>query len=334
MPCSQEYPLGTLFGVLEERFPRYRQQLVQAQKMTRQASSVLDKATPYLAKANLYCTVAKEQAVRFKLDEFCPMLLGLALCFFGGAYTMLIAVVETVRLLCWADLRHSFEVLYHNYELAVEQSRKDNGVGYFAAGVAGGTERGQGELLSSKAALFLKSVDVEAVQTASRTIIAAAMSVIAALRVRFARSFALGVSLASMAIEYVPLEAALKEVLPTEYKKWAGIITSIATSTITMALATILSGTIGMVHCCIRGAHMFLQHAVHLAKAHGLLEDDITLNNLKSNVLVAVIALMGFLWQVSHTKANPFPINILLLPFTVAEYVLFFLVNGFLYAAP
>ncbi|AIN98193.1 hypothetical protein LPMP_211140 [Leishmania panamensis] len=334
MPSSPESPLRALFKALEKKCPKYHQEFEQVCKVVGQTAVALDRASPYFAKAADYASVVKEQTTRFKLEEFGPMLLGLALCFFGGAYTMLIAVVETVHLLCWEDLKHSFEVLYHNYELAAEQNRKDNCVDVEGNGVEDVLEMCHTELLSCKAVLFLKSVDVEAAQMAGRTFGAAAMAVIAALRVKFARSLALGGSLANMAMDYIPLEEALRDALPAEHKKWAGVIAKVVINAIAMMLASLVSGAIGMLHSCIRGAHMFVQHTVHLAKDHGLLEDDMTLDNPKAKALVAVVASIGLLWQATHTEANPFPINVFLLPFTVAEYALFFLVNGFLFAAP
>ncbi|KAG5479432.1 hypothetical protein LSCM1_04695 [Leishmania martiniquensis] len=334
MASSTESPLRMLLGSLEKKYPQYHSQLSQAQKLAEQASQMLDSASPYFIEATHYVSVAKEQATRLKLDELSPMLLGLALCFFGGAYTMLIAVVETVRLLCWEDLKNAFHVLQHNYELAVEQNRKDSCIGADGNDVPNVQDCSHPELLSRRASVLLKSLDIDAVQTACRTICTAFMSVIAALRVRLARSLALGGSLASMAMRYVPLEETLKDLLPAEQKKWAGVLAKIAANTIAMTLAAILSGAIGMVHCCIRGAHMFVQHAVHIGKDHGLLEGDMTLGSPKAKALVAVVASVGFLWQVTHTKAYPFPINFFLLPFTVTEYVLSFAVNGFFFAAP
>ncbi|CAC9486092.1 protein of unknown function - conserved [Leishmania donovani] len=332
MSFSLESPLRTLFGAVEKNYPQYHDHLAQAHKMAHRAFKELDRASPYIAKAASYASIATEQAARFKLDELGPMLLGLALCFFGGSYTMLIAVVETVHLLCWEDLKHSFQVLYHNYERAAEQNRKDHCIDADGECVTDAQEVCDTDLLSRKAALFLKSVDIEAAEAAGRTIGAAAMSVIAALRVKLARSLALGGSLASMAMAYIPLEATLKDALPVEHKKWSGVIAKTAANVIAMTLASMMCGAIGMMHCCIRGAHMFVQHAVHIANGHGLLEADITLESPKAKALAAMVASMGLLWQVTHTDANPFPINIFLLPFTVAEYVLFFVVNGFLFA--
>lgn len=332
--ASPSSPLRSVFAALEKKYPQYRAQFGQAQKAATHASSALDKAAPYFAQAGDYAAAAKTQAAKYRMEEFMPMLIGLALCFFGGAYTMLIAVVETVRLLCWEDLRKSFAVLRHNYELAAEQNRKDNMVDADGNGVADVEEIDKGELFSRKAALFMKSVDIESVQTAVRSIGAAAMSVIAALRVKLARSLALGGSLANMAREYVNLEKALNEVLPPEMRKWAGVLSNLILATVTMTLATLLSGIISIVHCCLRGSDMFVQHAIHIARERGLLEDNISMESTKAKALVAVVAAMGFFWQASHSDAQPFPINLLLLPLNVAEFLLNLVVGGFLFAAP
>lgn len=327
-------PLRSVFAALEKKYPQYHSSFEQAHKAAVQASSALDAAAPYFSQVSGYTQTAKEQAAKYRLEEFVPMLIGLALCFFGGSYTMLIAVVETVRLLCWEDLRKSFGVLKRNYEVAAEQNRKDNLVDADGNGIADVEEINRNELFSRKAALFMKSVDIEAVQTAARTIGAALLSVIAALRVKLARSLALGGSLANMAKEYIHLEQWLTEVLPPDTKKWAGVLSNTIVGTATMTLATMLSGIISIVHCCIRGSDMFVHHAVRIARERGLLEDNISMESTKAKALVAVVAAMGFFWQVSHSDAQPFPINILLLPLSILEFLLNIVVNVFLFAAP
>jgi hypothetical protein len=332
--ASPSSPLQSVFGALEKKYPKYHSQLEQAHKAAVQASSALDKVAPYFSHASDYAAKAQEQANKYRLEELVPMGIGLALCFFGGSYTMLIAVVETVRLLCWEELRRSFAVLKSNYEVAAEQNRKDNLIDADGNGVADVAEIDRKELFSRKAALFMKSVDIEAVQTAARTIAAAFMSVVAALRVRLARSLSLGGSLANMAKEYLHLEQNVSEVLPPDMKKWAGVLSNLIVGFVAMTLATLLGGIINIVHSCIRGSDMFVQHAVRVARERGLLEDNISMESTKAKALVAVVAAMGFFWQVSHSDAQPFPINVLLFPFNVFEFILNIVVNGFLFTIP
>ena len=327
-------PLGSVFGTLERKYPQYRTQLEQVHKIALKAAAMLDKIAPYFAHVSDYAVVAKEQVNKYHLEEFVPMLIGLALCFFGGAYTMLIAVIETVRLLCWEDLHKSFDVLKRNYEIAAEQNRRDNLVDADGNGIADVQEINRSELFSRKVALFMKSVDIEEVQSAARTIAAAFMSVMAALRVKLARSLALGGSLANMAKEYIHLEQWLREVLPPDMKKWAGVLSNMIAGAVTMTLATLLSGIISIAHCCIRGSDMFVQHAVRVARERGLLEDNISMESTKEKALVAVVAATGFFWQVSHSDAQPFPINLFLLPLTILEFFLNIFVSGFLFATP
>ncbi|KPA78256.1 hypothetical protein ABB37_06408 [Leptomonas pyrrhocoris] len=331
---SPASPLRSVFDALEKKYPQYHAQFDLAQKAASQAAVVLDKAAPYLAQVPVYAAAAKEQAKKYRLEEFVPMLIGLALCFFGGAYTMLIAVVETVRLVCWEDLQNSFAVLKRNYEIAAEQNRKDNAIDADGNGVADVQEMDRNELFTRKAALFLKSVDIESVQTAARTIASAFLSVMATLRVKFARSLALGGSLTNMAKEYIHLEQWLSEVLPPDTKKWAGVLANVVVGAVTMTFATLLSGVISIVHCCICGANMCVQHAIRIASERGLLEEDISMESTRARALVAMVAAMGFFWQLSHSGSQPFPFNLILLPLTIAEFLLNLCVGGFLYALP
>lgn len=45
------------------------------------------------------------------------------------------------------------------------------------------------------------------------------------------------------------------------------------------------------------------------------------------DLMVAVIAGMGFLWQVRSGFSLPFPLNLLLLPFTICEWLLMWLLQ-------
>ncbi|KPI84424.1 hypothetical protein ABL78_6531 [Leptomonas seymouri] len=334
MPRSVASPLGSVFAALEKKYPKYHAQLDQTHKIALYSFSALDKAAPYFSQASACAYAAKEQAIKHNMGELAPMLMGLALCFFGGAYTMLIAVVETVRLLCWEDLKRSLAVLKHNYEVAAEQNRKDNLIDADGNGIPDVAEVDGRELFSRKMSLFMKSVDVESVQAAARTIVSAFMSVIAALRVKLARSLALGGSLASMAMEYIHLEQWMVEVLPPDLQKWSGVLSKVMVGAVAMTLATMLSGIVSIAHCCIRGSDMFVRHAVRVARERGLLREDVSMDSTKARALVTVVAAMGFLWQLSHFDSHPFPINVLLLPLTIAEFLLNIVVSGFLFAVP
>lgn len=331
---SHPSPMQSLFHVLQEKYPQYHTHIGAVETYARKLSTALDSTSPYVAHGAKYVGTAKAYATTCGLHELTPMLIGLCICFFGSHYTMLIAVVETVRILCWQDLKHSYDILYRNYSVAIEQSRKDDMVDADGNGVPDVLELAKAELLSRKMTIFMKSVDVDEMKVATRTFGAAAMAVIASLRVQFARSLALGSALASLVKEYIPLEALMKECLPPDMQKWSSVFASVVLNGIAILLATLLGGILSTVHCCARGSDIFVQHAVRIAKERGLLEEGITMETVKVRSLVAVIATMGFLWQMTHQNAVPFPLNLLMLPFSFAEGVLRIVVGVVLAAAP
>lgn len=89
------------------------------------------------------------------------MFAGLIMCFFGSYYTMIIAVIETMRVLCWENLRSSYAVLKRSYEVAIAVKDKDDIIEADRSGANVVEQLDQQKQLSHKLAIFLRSIDVE-----------------------------------------------------------------------------------------------------------------------------------------------------------------------------
>lgn len=324
---TEASPLQGAFSVLEDKFPQYKSQLRMAGNVAEQFTKTMDTVEPYVEQATAYVGVAREKAKQLKLDDFVPMLVGLSICFFGGYFTMLIAVFETVRLLCWDELKASFGVLKRNYEVAREQSRKDDKVDADGNGIPDVQEMAMEKLFSRKVALFVKSVNMEEVRTAGRTLITAVFSVVASLRIKMAQSLTMAGSFINTVKEQVPLERIINDALPPEQQKWSGFIADSIFGFMTMLLATTLRGAIGPVQCASRGASVFVRNAIKLAKEKGLMEDNITMESQKARAMVTMVAVLGFSWQMSNRGSIPFPLNVFLFPLSLLESTLSFLVG-------
>lgn len=312
-----------LIRVLGEKYPNYKTQIDSVGQLASKAVQGMDSAAsaPVVGKATDAAQRVQDKARELHLQQYVPMLIGLVLCFFGGSFTMLIAVVETVRVVCWEDIQHSYAILKRNYDIAAEESRKDDMIDADGNGIADVLEMERKELVSRKVQIFVKSVDVNEVHTAGRTLLAAFFSVIAALRVRVARALALASSLTKTARESVQLEKTLEENLPADQKKWSPLIADAVFNGLTVAIAFVLRASEGYIHSAVRGASIFVKSALKLAQEKQLVEPELTMESHKARVLVAVVAVVGFLWQVVKHGTLPLPIRILLFPLTSLEFV-------------
>ncbi|CCW70314.1 unnamed protein product [Phytomonas sp. Hart1] len=281
-----------------------------------------------------YFTAAYEILHEHDLADLFPIVFGLMLCFFGCHYLMLVTILETVRMLCWRELVTSIHTLHHNYQIAMESSRKDDFIDTNGNKIPNMQEISRQDLLFQKLSLFMKTVDVVEVRSAVRTLATAYFSMIAALRLKMARYLALALSSAHTIGKSIPLESILSEHLPPGSKKWSGILADTLLNVICMILAIFIGGWVGGLNCAIRGSHMFVQNMITLSQKKGLLMDNLNLSDPKSKVLMVVVAATGFLWQVSHSSGLPFPINIVLFPLTLLEWLLQIVVNRWIFLLP
>lgn len=159
-------------------------------------------------------------------------------------------------------------------------------------------------------------------------------AVIAALRIRFVRTFALGQSLATMAKEDLNVDQFTMNILPAELQRASSLITDITLTMVCVAIAFVFSLVIVSLQSAIRGSHIFASHALRIAQARGLVDADTTLQSRKVQFFIITMSVVGFLWQMSHHGKLPFPLNVVLFPVTVLEYALHLITLIFFYAAP
>lgn len=316
-----------VFGALRQKYPQHANLINTVEKLSESAARLCKAAAPHISRLLEGTSAALQTAEQYEMQSVAPMLIGLAVCFFGGYFLTVIMVLETLRLLCWEDIRSSFQKLRANYEVAQAESRRDDEVDADGNGIADVKEMEKGELLAHKVSLFLKSVNMQEVRAALRVLANAGLSVVATLRVRLARNMALAGSVADAVGRSFPqLAEHVAEFLPTDRKKFAGAITSAALQAVAFVFAVLFNAAITTANCALRGAQLFTRHALELAKAHGLLprggDAEITLESDKGKMLVGGIAVLGLLFQMLHRTAPPFPLSLLLLPLTLAESIL------------
>ncbi len=129
-------------------------------------------------------------------EELIPGVFGLLLCFFGGTFAALIAAFEAFRLTGWTQTCDSCNALYTEYLRIKEINENDEKADLDEDGVPDVQQKTPSELVLHKANLFVTSVkNPEMISNAITGIFGSCLSVVAVLRVEFARTITLGVAI-------------------------------------------------------------------------------------------------------------------------------------------
>jgi len=334
MPPKSGKP-SAVAGMMDEAIARapekYKPYVQKVKPFVVAAADAADKAWPYAVQGWNTCMVLWEKAQPYNPQQFFPVLVGLMMCFFGGSYFTLIAAVEAVRLSVWGRLQHSFTVLVDNYKRAKEESKKDDKVDADGDGVADVQQIDSQQLFTRKLFVIMRSIDPQETTEALAAVWAGFLSVLATVRIKFAQSVTLGCAIGDLARQAfaTQLQALLKASLPEELQKWAPSFTQYAFNLLGCLIAFFLQTFVGAFHSAVRGGKMAAVNGILLAKKFGWLSQEYDQDSKQTGMIAMGIAAVGFLWQLSNGFAVPFPLNILLLPFSIVEMLLkFFLTLG------
>jgi hypothetical protein len=243
------------------------------------------------------------------------LLLGIALCFFGGEFLTLVAAAEAVRLSSWQKLCHSTLVLYRNYERAVAAVDGD-----------AAAERGMNDDAKRKRELrvVLRSIDPAPTADALAALCGASISVVATVRLVFARCLTLGTAVGDMTNEHLGrvVEPIIRVALPSDLRRWSQPLNDYMFKSVGVTLAFCTQPVISALHASLRGGKLIATAVVGL----GLPFVNFAADSQSVHFLGLAVAVVGYAWQLYHGFRVPFPINVLLAPFFVLEWTVDFFV--------
>lgn len=248
-------------------------------------------------------------------------LVGLLLVFFGGVYTLLIAAVETFYATGYVQARDGVLILKEEFELIWTESKKDDALDEDHDGVADVKQITVYKLAQRKFLLFLQTCkDPQRVVDIFYRILSSLISVIAVLKVEFAKVISLGNMIGQSFIKpasYI-LIPALGYVISAKYQKWIPAIIDFICKSIAISIAWFIQRVISSVQSAIRGGLLFSRRLLKFLKEKGYFtsynEDDYF-----DEALGWFVAVIGIYFQISVGFGLPFPLNILLFPLNIIE---------------
>jgi len=283
-----------------------------------QGANACDKAYPYVVAAYAQALSLYALIQPYKPERFLTLVWGIFLCFFGGAYMMLVAAYEALRLTVMDRLSTALGVLYRNYRAARIASKKDDEQN--GAAVSGAVE----ERLTQKVYVFLRAVNPDEVNEATSALWAGLLTVLATMRLTLAQCITFGYSLGGTAHRAcgAGVEEGVKQVLPPELQKWAPRITKQGFAAIGVLVALMFQRVITGFHSAVQGGEIAVKAAIVLLKQQGKLGPNFPENSREVHLACITLSAVGFYYQFSTDFGTPFPFGLLFLPASIIEWVL------------
>jgi len=287
--------------------------------------NLLNTLSPLLNNGHLFVLRLWSLLEPYHPEEALPCAFGLFMAFFGGHFILVFAAVEAYRLCGWEQTKACLIELRHQYLLLKEESNKDDLVDDNNDGIADVLQISKQELITRKISLMLRSMDPELVSSALSGIWMGFLGVVAVLRVQFAQTIALGATVGgifqNVANRYV--KPILEYTIPKQYHKWIPVIIKYVCRVIGVSIAWSIQRVISGFYSSVRGAQIFvLSLLALLAQRKYAAAEKVDQGSIVYSGMVAGVAFIAFLWQLTTNFSLPFPLSLLMLPLTIVEYFL------------
>jgi len=253
--------------------------------------------------------------------ELLEALMGLGMCFCGGAYCASIAAVEAFRMTGWDTTRRALRDVYEDAKPIVEAWKADDKKDDDGNGKADVLQLAPAELLQRKLAVTALAIkDPDRLMAACGGLYTSWLAVQGTLRLQFAKTVTLGVSIANEL--YAPASRVavpiLVGLLPPKYHHWIPAIVRTMLRATAVCIAWQLQVVLSAVQSALRGGTLAARKLIAYGNKHGLFAIK-EADNL-DEVVGYTLALFGFYTQWQWGFALPFPLNLVMFPFTAIEW--------------
>lgn len=327
-PTTQEM-IVKYMAVAVEKCPKNIQPYVQkATPIVVKIVEIVEKLIPLVEKLYMLALKYWIKLQPYKPELLLPSFIGFVMCFFGGSFMTLIAAVEAWNMCGSEATIDCIKMLYKESKKLVEENKKDDAKDDDGDGVSDVLQTSTAELAKRKTLLFFRVVDPQIITDAMAGITAGFMAVIAALKLQFAKTIALGNAIANTveppAMKY--LLPAVETVLPEEYKKWGKPVITYTIKSIAVSIAWTVQRVISAFHSAIRGGLMCSRNIMEYLSVMKIYPIDHETSSI-DEIAGYGLALVGLYFQLAYGFGLPFPLNVILFPFTLLEYFLMAMIN-------
>lgn len=254
--------------------------------------------------------------------DYFELITGLVLCLAGGFYPALFASIEAARLGGIETLVNACSDLSGEVLTIIEASKKDDAVDQDGDGVADVSQIDAEDYIIRKTELVLTKMNPEKVSVAISALYKVWLSVLAVLVVQFARVVTMSLTISEFVNKPINkyVVPALLPAFPKEYSKWVPVTLNWIVKAIAMSIAWYIQTVISALSSAMRGGLIVSRAIMKLAVKNGW--EFVPKNHQDTNIdeyLAYGMCAFGFYFQFSMNFEVPFPFNILLMPFELAE---------------
>lgn len=273
---------------------------------------VIKTAFPYLYDA--FCFT--RDLYRKVDDDILHAAFGFMMCFFGGFFPTLIAVFEACKETGWKTIQKSFNDIFEEADKIVKKNAEDD--------KRPEVERmSPHDLIRRKVAMVLKELDADKFSNAMGGLFTSALAVVAVLKVKFARTIALGTAIGENVkpVAEVFMKPILMASIPEEYRQWIPVIINYVCKMMAMTIAWYVQMVISAFHSAIRGG-LKISRAFWRYAYKNKWVDKPSSETMMDEYVGWGLAAIGFLFQMLFNFRLPFPLNVIMLPLTLAEGII------------
>lgn len=255
-------------------------------------------------------------------------IIGLVFCFCGGLYPMLFAAVQAARLSGWKTTCDAVSELVNQAKIIAAENKKDDDADDDGDGVKDVNQIDAQALLLRKTKLVLTTSDPEKINTALGGLYTSWLGVVSVLKVQFARTIALALTIAELLKKPCDLVIlpALHFVVPPEYHRWLPVVIAWACKSIGMSVAFYIQRIVSAFSSAVRGGLQTSRALLRMAVKQGLWEGSDE-DTYIDEVVGWTLAALGFYFQFCLGFSVPWPLNWVLWPFELSEYYIMWAVT-------
>lgn len=252
--------------------------------------------------------------------DYFHFLMGSILCFFGGFYPTVFAALQAAEHGGLTTVKNAFKALGEEAMIIVNESKKDDKVDADGDGTPDTEQLSPRSLMERKVKLVLTKMNPEKVNTAISSIYKVWIAVLAVLKIEFARTVALAMTISAFFHRFVYRYVVPKvdSATPAEYKKWIPVLADWACKSIGVGVAWKIQTIITAFTSSLAGGVMMARALIVILAKRGMGPKDHT-DTTADEVASYVFAFLGFYFQFTQSFSTPFPINIILAPVQMAE---------------
>jgi len=248
--------------------------------------------------------------------------LGFVFCFFGGLYPVLFAAIQAAEFGGRQILREAAKDLGDETLRIIEESKKDDDADDNNDGIADVKQISDKEFRNRKIQLVLKKIDPEKIDRAINSVYSVWLSVAAVLTIEFARTIASALSIADFLKKPINHWVAplVQMAVPQEYNRWVPVILGWMCKSIAMSIAWYIQTIRSAFASALAGGLLMSRSTLYMLQKRGLFQKKDHSETHVDEFLSYIFAACGFYFQFKLGFDVPYPFNLILFPFEIAEY--------------